>query len=234
MLINGEGSLHHAPRIATEFFPYIMNLIPRRKPIALINALWQDMYYPGIESDLEKIKLISLRESLSYENFIKSYHHYNIRITPDLIFNNQFTTISKIGYSDSVTQKIRNTFKRMKNYMPLNFIDTGTYAKPESLTYPSLEAYILWLKSLDLFVTGRFHGVCLSVLAGTPFLAYSSNSHKIEGILKDMGVPELLIKERREEIKKIELAKESFPKTQAYIVQAKEKIVELFREIANL
>lgn len=37
-------------------------------------------------------------------------------------------------------------------------------------------------------VTGRFHGVCLCLKIGVPFLAIGSNTHKIEGMLQDAGL----------------------------------------------
>lgn len=39
-----------------------------------------------------------------------------------------------------------------------------------------------------LVVTGRFHAVCLAILSGTPFIAVSSNSWKIEALVKDIGL----------------------------------------------
>lgn len=39
-----------------------------------------------------------------------------------------------------------------------------------------------------LHVTGRFHGACLSLLAGTPFLSVASNSWKIEALIEDLGL----------------------------------------------
>lgn len=49
-------------------------------------------------------------------------------------------------------------------------------------------AFLRQLEYSTLHITGRFHGVCLSVLAGTPFLAVDSNSWKIEALLDDLGL----------------------------------------------
>lgn len=40
----------------------------------------------------------------------------------------------------------------------------------------------------SLVVTGRFHGICLAILAKRPFVAFASNTHKIEGLLKDANL----------------------------------------------
>ena len=37
-------------------------------------------------------------------------------------------------------------------------------------------------------ITGRYHGLCISIMAETPFLILSSNSHKVEAILEDIGL----------------------------------------------
>ena len=38
-----------------------------------------------------------------------------------------------------------------------------------------------------LVISGRFHGVCLCLKVGVPFLAVRSNTYKIEGMLEDAG-----------------------------------------------
>lgn len=49
------------------------------------------------------------------------------------------------------------------------------------------QAYIL--KNSGVVVTGRFHGACFAILAGRPFLAVSSDTNKIKGVLAgaDLG-----------------------------------------------
>lgn len=49
-------------------------------------------------------------------------------------------------------------------------------------------AYLMQLSRHSLVVTGRFHSVCLAILSGTPFLAISSNSWKIEALISDIGL----------------------------------------------
>ncbi|MCC5965020.1 MAG: polysaccharide pyruvyl transferase family protein [Natronohydrobacter sp.] len=53
---------------------------------------------------------------------------------------------------------------------------------------PSEDAYIAKLRATRLSVTGRFHGICLSIIAGIPFVAVSSNSWKIEALFEDVGL----------------------------------------------
>ncbi len=48
--------------------------------------------------------------------------------------------------------------------------------------------YLDILGAHALHVTGRFHGVALSLVAGVPFLAVASNSWKIEALVADAGL----------------------------------------------
>ena len=52
----------------------------------------------------------------------------------------------------------------------------------------TVDDYATRLAHAELHVTGRFHGVCISLLTGTPFLALQSNSWKIEMLLEDLGL----------------------------------------------
>ncbi len=54
--------------------------------------------------------------------------------------------------------------------------------------------YLDRLTSARFHVTGRFHGICFSILAGTPFYALTSNSWKNETLLSDLGLDKTRIK----------------------------------------
>jgi hypothetical protein len=49
------------------------------------------------------------------------------------------------------------------------------------------------LRRTSIYLTGRYHGICLAISCGVPFRAISSNSHKIEALLAEAGLrPERL------------------------------------------
>lgn len=61
--------------------------------------------------------------------------------------------------------------------------------KYPNLAYlPSEEAYVQAIRRCRLSVTGRFHGACLNLVTGTPFIAVASNSWKIEALFADAGI----------------------------------------------
>ena len=53
---------------------------------------------------------------------------------------------------------------------------------------PDEVAYLRALAGAEGHITGRFHGICLSMLTETPFLAVASKTSKIETLLKDAGL----------------------------------------------
>ena len=221
VIVNGEGSLHNSP----QWFSVLLQTLPENKPCFLINSLWEKMYVNDIGL-LNKFKIISLRESFSYQEMKKNNtKHKNIRIVPDLIFNTNSDAVS-IGYGDSVLQGLRTELSKKHNYFPLH----------TEATEPDINAYVNWLKSLKSFyVTGRFHGVCLSIIAEVPFLTFPSNSHKIEGILSDIECQELLIHTHEEICEEriwhdVKNYSEHFKR---YKSHAKEKIKMLFDDIAK-
>jgi len=229
IIINGEGSLHDN----SQFFQGFMNKLPKNKKIVLINTVWQNMKYYNVKQHLERLDFISVRESLSYKEIIKLVDPKKVIITPDLILDKKFFKFN-IGFSDSVIESVRKNMKEKGNYFPLSFIEKGSYQEPIIVAKPSVEAYLYWLHSVGIHVTGRFHGVCLSLIAGTPFLAIPSNTHKIEGILKDMKCEELIINNLDEMVAKLPLSLQYDKQKTQYLEQARVKIPELFRRIAKL
>ena len=237
IIINGEGSLHHHPLANTKWFPIILKKIPKNKKAVLINTVWQEMNKIGDDIKLlDKLDLISVRDSYSYNDLVSIYpKKEKIIITPDILFATKIDDkMVKIGYGDTVHHRLREFLKRRTIFFPLNYIHKGTYRNIKQITMPTLYTHQMWLKSLELYITGRFHGVCLAAMANTPFLALSSNSHKIEGILKDMNCSELLINSTDEIESKKEIAIELIPKAHKYAIEAKGKIETLFQRIAKI
>lgn len=59
---------------------------------------------------------------------------------------------------------------------------------PNLTLLPGPDEFGQVLGSAALHVTGRFHGVCFSILTQTPFVAVTSNSWKIEALIEDCGL----------------------------------------------
>ncbi len=50
------------------------------------------------------------------------------------------------------------------------------------------DAFVSRISDLACFVTGRYHGICTAIGVGTPFIALTSNSHKVASLLEDAGL----------------------------------------------
>lgn len=215
IIVNGEGTLHHSPQASDSLLD-----IPINKPKILVNSVWEKMYC--CSNFLSNFSFISVRESRSYNKICKSVAKEKVEIVPDLIFFDPIELVKQesIGYSDSVMTHVCDTLGRNKNFFPMQKVHA-----------PSIGAYVSWMRSLDLLVTGRFHGVCLAMLLNVPFLAIPSNSHKIEGILEDCDCLDLLIEDLVEVEKKKGLAIEALDKTREYAKQAHEKIANFYNRV---
>ena len=223
IFVNGEGSLHHSP----QWFSDLLPILPHHQSCFLINTIWDKMFFNDVNL-LNKFQLISVRESNSYDELLKTYSKpEKVSIVPDLIFGldtvNKRQTRNKTGFGDSVLYSLREYLSSLDNYFPLTYNDRKIIA----------QEYINWLRSLNLYVTGRFHGVCLSIISETKFFAFPSNSHKIEGILKDLDCEELLIHSLKD-IDKINNEKNYIEIFKNYRKDAKKKINMFFDKVAEV
>jgi polysaccharide pyruvyl transferase WcaK-like protein len=86
-------------------------------------------------------------------------------------------------------------------------------------------------------IAARFHGVCFCMKVGVPFLAVSSNTPKIEGMLADAGLCDRMLDMADLDLKVIE-SRSLWTTTheerrQCYIADAKERISKMFDDIAQ-
>jgi len=219
VIVNGEGTMHRG----AIFLNHVLEALPKYKKAILINSVWDKMYIEN-EDLLKKFEFITVREGMSYHSLKRIYPETQIMLIPDIIFSVVPEEGGIIGYGDSVLSTLKVATSNKKNFFPM---------QPDAVS-PDVHAYLTWLKTLELHVTGRFHGVCLSIMAETPFLAFPSNSHKTEGILQDMGAPDLLIGSFKEIEEKKELAKEKITLMQAYKENAKKKLETLETKLKEL
>lgn len=96
--------------------------------------------------------------------------------------------------------------------------------------------YIQKISNLEFLIVARYHSLCFSLKTLTPFVALKSNSHKIEGMLEDIGIGEKRIIEENDifniEIKKF--SDEEKERILEYIQSAPLKIENMFKQIRKL
>jgi len=131
---------------------------------------------------------------------------------------------NQLALGDSVVRKTNRALVRLARSTPgsvfLPIVRTMKSSKPQynRVRYALREAYVFGytflfqqyvrnalfcrdhheyssqLQKCLLHVTGRFHGVCLSIASNTPFVTSTSNSWKIEALLNDIGFSQERVK----------------------------------------
>jgi Polysaccharide pyruvyl transferase len=208
IIVNGEGSIRfgrnqHLVDLAGKF------------PCVLLNAVWQDN--PD-NPNLKHFKYISVRESLSSRELTDQ--GFKNEIVPDIIFTSLFlnsyikgSPTRDMGFTDCVIK----TKRRFYNFKKTEEIKVDT---------PLVADYLNQLSSFGRICTGRFHAVVACSVLGIPFSAWPSNSHKIEGLLKDMDVEYLLGRDRSEAAAKCPVYCDE--KIGKFVDSAKQRIFQCF------
>ena len=216
IVINGEGTLHHARPAGEALLRVVDELAARGTPIALVNALYQDNP-PEWGGFLGRFSMIAARDTRSQNALAAVAPNVPLRVMPDLSLcapgPNFGLLRDKIVFGDSVKLAQRRALlkaaarcgadvvlpMKTRDGLPWRFGPTraalyagysghlGRAAFRVRLARNEAD-YLNQISRAKLHVTGRFHSVCLSLITGTPFLALGSNSWKIEALLQEAGL----------------------------------------------
>ncbi len=98
------------------------------------------------------------------------------------------------------------------------------------------ENYINQIANLSFLIVGRYHSLCFALKTNTPFVALKSNSHKIEGMLEDIGIGQDRIKSIEEIIDSENnvYSSDELQKINNYVNSAPQKIDTMFNDIRKL
>jgi polysaccharide pyruvyl transferase WcaK-like protein len=214
IVINGEGTLHDGALGGQRLLSILKHPKRGNRPVALVNALWENNPQDWAAS-LSQCALVAVRDRNSAVELKKSGVR-DVRYVPDLSLSEHVEESSRprtgLVVGDSVRADARHALGRAAQANPSVFVPTKTLANP--IFRSRLARSIVWRgytqcwngpvpqirlaqsepEYLDILqtaaghVTGRFHGVCLSLVTGTPFLAVSSKTSKVKGLLDDSGL----------------------------------------------
>jgi len=209
ILVNGEGSVHHGRNnnllSVTKFYPKI--------PAVFFNAVWDSN--PEYEC-LKDFKLITVRESESLKqlpSFVKGL------IVPDVAFiANKLTTFLKPNSTKDIC-------------ITDNVIEGDNFDLSAKGWVNPLD-YIKNMSKYSRVCSGRHHSVCVAASLGIPFSAWPSNTHKIYGMMNDMGIPQHHYTTKKEAVKNVPDNLDK--KVKEYVKEAKEKIISFFDNLYNL
>lgn len=202
VIVNGEGSVHHGHN------PHLVN-IGEYYPSVFINAVWQDNPQYHLENVMN-FRYVSVRESRSQKALP------NAHVVPDVIFSNRRL------WDYAVSNKRNGTFVSDNVLNP---------ACGYSSTVSSAE-YMFKLTAHKNAVCGRYHAAVISSVLGIPFSTWPSNTHKIEGMMEDMGIPHLHATDQASAMNIVPHELEE--SVIEYVCKAKKKVDNMFENLYNI
>lgn len=258
LLLNGEGTMHDDAPKALKFVDAVAFAKNLGVKCVLINSVWQRN--SKLNEYLKFFDLIYCRESLSAAEI--NNVGYKAIVVPDMTFATETSEFPKAvkqidlliidSVDRGVTRQLRYlSYKWRVPFLPMNsrslrkermspirftlhsILGAGLIKDPISQTLPLIA-------SARYILSGRFHGVCFSMLFGIPVIAISTNTHKLQGLFQDIGISkqEIIMPAQltdKQELKK--RLKDSYRHSflvKNYIRHAQIKYLSMFSEISEL
>ena len=178
VVINGEGSFHDDNSNSKVIYETALKARNSNIPVCLINSV-----IDNISFDLSIFNYISARDSISADNkypfTLDPCFYEEVRESPEGEY---------VLFVDSVIpDKSKQIFNAYKSYRgPKKYI--------KMVDYHSRKVFEIFSKS-SFIISGRYHGVVFAIMHKKPFVALESNTHKIKGLLLDLGLLGNLIEE---------------------------------------
>lgn len=181
VVVNGEGTLHHDQPSGRFLLEQLGRAQEAGKRTALVNALFQQEppYHAAV---LARLDHFSVRETASAASARASGGNPAVKLD-----------LSAAHYRSLPP---RPPTRRLP---PVNVgfqhEGAGLDFRVSDLPHPyyglddDFAAIVANLRATRLYITGQHHGVYAAGLAGVPFVAVGSNSHKIEGLIAWSGLP---------------------------------------------
>ncbi|MBN6209037.1 polysaccharide pyruvyl transferase family protein [Ralstonia flatus] len=211
IVFNGEGSLHHDSTRCKALMEFCAHMKQRSVPCVLINTVWhENSDYLG--ELLSIFDLVTVRESISHSSIQR--WRSDVALVPDISFaafredlaSTDRPPLSLSGSTtpfaviDNVNADVARTLAEFAEFHRLPYflmgglhVDTtvtnGAIAyELNGMVFPRILRSAQTLRQMNAVLTGRFHGLTAALAAGTPVVSLPSNTPKIEGLLKDIGV----------------------------------------------
>jgi hypothetical protein len=202
VFVNGEGTIHHNSARANLLLSALAAGQERRKRTFLVNALFQQDHdrYPGT---LERLDWFSVREPASARCAGKFGGRPAVLLdsAADQLFLGSgrplFNASGVLKGGTHPASPAAGIFDRIE--VPELSISAGSF-----------EDLVATLRTADVYLTGQHHGVYAAGLAGIPFVAAPSNSHKIEALIAWAGLPIPICRSPDEVAPAIEFARSNY------------------------
>jgi len=261
VIINGEGTCHHDAPDALRCFEGARRASEHHKPVVLLNTVWQDNSV--LNGALGWLDRVFVRESASAAEVLRSGG--TAAVVPDLSLaapieagpeakhDLPFVTDS-VDYETSLRLGELAVSRRWP-FRPLRRWTRGIMVRhPHRALAIALgcrgrlrrlvPGHLPEIGRSLAVITGRFHGICLALLSGRPFIGVTSNTHKNGAIAADIGLEEFVLDERSltpdrvdellDRVRDRGCQEEIRRKLAAYLVQARAAQQAMFDEIRSL
>lgn len=181
LFINGEGTLHHSQPRACFLMALIEEAKAQGKRVMLVNALFQ-IWQDAPADLLSGLDLLCLREPLSAA-YARRYGGDPV-VLLDSAADPRF-----LGGGQAHPLGHGVVIGGVHNGSPFKGGFAGIAGHPLVMAGSVFGDIVETLRGADIYLTGQHHGVYAAALAGCPFVAVASNSHKIEAFLNWTGLP---------------------------------------------
>ena len=195
VFLNGEGTLHsnrslHLFRIADIARSY-------GKKVVLINSVWQNNSV--VKSFLPRFDEVFVRDSASHREIVADGFEDAILIG-DMTFysydeaDRQEQQDAAAGLwqnvliVDSVVPDVSRSLQEVCKGLDLPLHGMGLRARDPQFDGMVIIDDFEQIRGASLVVSGRFHAIALAIQFGVPFIGLESNTHKISGLLDDVGL----------------------------------------------
>ncbi|OCH11938.1 hypothetical protein A6E05_10215 [Aliivibrio sp. 1S165] len=84
---------------------------------------------------------------------------------------------SRFGFSEFILKSYNRIKSKLRSKGFRQYSDITLHNK-----------YYNAINNVDFIISGRFHSVCFAINCGVPFIALTSNSHKLEALIEDFGL----------------------------------------------
>lgn len=188
IVINGEGTLHHNRGLGLLAIAEAAKKI--KKPVYLLNTVMQEI--DGFDDVLKSLDDITVRESASGEELDrKNIAH---RVVLDSLLDAAFSDIPDTDFKNGIIvtdwhdHRDDDVGEALIKFIKQDAPDAHFMSLDHYKYFSNWKHTVANFKTARLVVTGRYHAVYMAGMAGTPFVAMPSNTHKIEGLFRSAGI----------------------------------------------
>lgn len=181
VVVNGEGSIHHDSPRANFLMMMLGAAQAAGKRTALVNALYQQERMPAPDV-LAQLDFMSVREVRSAA-CARRHGGRPWVLLDSAADRRQLRPARPLRTVAGVVKGATHP-----NAPSATWLD-GLSAPRVDLSVGTIDEIVETLRQADVYVTGQHHGVYAAALAGIPFVALVSNSHKVEGLIEWSGLP---------------------------------------------